>query len=238
MPVDGRNTVRGPRAARQRRPRRTQAARSAETRARLMTAAIECLCERGYVGTTTTEVAARAGISRGAQLHHFPTKAELMTSAVRHLAEEVIAELRRVQASIPAGGDRLSCVVDELWAAVFSGPLFVAAVELWVASRTDPELYAILVPTERETGRIIARFLSEELGGTANDARFWGVARLTVNMMRGMALEAYLEPDDSRRREARALWKELARQALGTGRAPRGPGYGARAGGLADRSRR
>lgn len=182
-----------------------------------MAAAIECLCERGYAGTTTIEVAGKAGVSRGAQLHHFPTKAELMTSAVKHLAEEVIAELRRAKDSIPPGGDRLAGVMDELWTSVFSGPLFVAAVELWVASRTDPELHAILVPTERQTGRIIAQFFREELGGAASSPRFEGVARVTINLLRGMALESYLEPDDSRRREARALWKQLASAALAPG---------------------
>ncbi len=206
-----------------RRARRTQAARSAETRAKLMAAAIECLCERGYAGTTTIEVALKAGVSRGAQLHHFPTKAELVTSAVRHLAEEVVTELRRVKASIPRGGNRLSGIIDELWTSVFSGPLFVAAVELWVASRTDPELHAMLVPTERETGRIIARFFQEELGGAASIPRFWAVVRLTINIMRGMALEAYLEPDDTRRLEALTLWKQLARSALDPGTDMPGP---------------
>lgn len=139
-----------------RKRRRTQAERSAGTRAKLMDAAIACLLERGYAGATTSEVAERAGVSRGAQLHHFPTKAEMVAHAVRHLAEEWIAEFRRGQRSIPPGGDRTSAVIDLLWHS-FSGPLFMAAVELWVAARTDRELHATLISSERETGRSIAK---------------------------------------------------------------------------------
>jgi AcrR family transcriptional regulator len=65
-------------------PRRTQEERSATTRARLLDATIDCLSELGYTNTTTTEIAKRAGLSRGAQLHHFPTKAawlELLVAA-------------------------------------------------------------------------------------------------------------------------------------------------------------
>src|SRR5205085_9670279 len=65
--------------------RRTQAERRAETRGRLLDATLECLAELGYAGTTTTEVVRRAGLSRGAQVHDFPTKAELVVAAVEHL---------------------------------------------------------------------------------------------------------------------------------------------------------
>ncbi len=51
-----------------------QEERSAETRRRLLDATVACLFERGYAGTTTTELARRAGVSRGAQMHHFPKK--------------------------------------------------------------------------------------------------------------------------------------------------------------------
>ena len=54
--------------------RRTQQQRSDETRAALLDATIICLHEVGYAGTSTTLVSERAGVSRGAQTHHFPTK--------------------------------------------------------------------------------------------------------------------------------------------------------------------
>jgi len=62
-------------------------------RARLMDATIECLVERGFGGTSTTLVSELAGVSRGAQLHHFPTKNDLVVAAVEHLTEVRGAEL-------------------------------------------------------------------------------------------------------------------------------------------------
>src|SRR3954465_7918836 len=116
--------------------RRTQAERTASTRAALLDATIDCLVEDGYAGTTTTRVVERAGVSRGAQVHHFPTKAELVAEAVRHLArrraEETKAEIGRISLNDP---DQLKAVLDLLWG-LHNGPLYAASVELFVAART------------------------------------------------------------------------------------------------------
>ena len=118
-----------------------QEERSAETRRRLMDAAVSSLHERGYAGTTTVEVAARAGVSRGAQLHHFPTKDELVVKALEHVFELRAQELYPMAAELPAGDpvSRLHALIDLLWP-VFKGPTFYAWLELVVASRTDPVL--------------------------------------------------------------------------------------------------
>src|SRR5512139_2623813 len=132
------------------RTRRTQEERSAETRARLLEATIESLIEVGYASTTTTGVCERAGVSRGAQVHHFPRKQDLVVAAVAHLAAKHVPVLRERAAALPpdANGDRLATVV-ELVAETFGGELFTAALELWVAARTDAELHAALIPFER-----------------------------------------------------------------------------------------
>jgi AcrR family transcriptional regulator len=110
-------------------------------RTRLLDATVECLADLGYARTTTTEVAARAGVSRGAQLHHFPTKAELVTAAVEHVFARRHAEFVAAMDRLPAGADRAAASVDLLWE-IFEGPSFAAALELTVASRTDAELRA------------------------------------------------------------------------------------------------
>src|SRR5215211_3876125 len=85
-------------------PRRTpNAERSHSTRTRLMVATVECLAELGWSGTTTTVVAERAGVSRGAQLHHYPTKAALVVAAIEHLATLRRDEMRRSADSLPSG---------------------------------------------------------------------------------------------------------------------------------------
>src|SRR5689334_2082670 len=119
--------------------RRTQEERSAATRARLLDATLECLAELGYARTTTTEIAERGGVSRGAQLHHFPTKSELVTEAVAYLFERRDEEFRAAFAKLPADADRGAAAVDILWSMV-SGPTFHAWLELVVAARTDLQL--------------------------------------------------------------------------------------------------
>src|SRR5580765_2376049 len=86
--------------------RRTQAERSAATRARLLDATIECVLDLGYARTTTIEIARRAGLSRGAQLHHFPTKIELVTAAIEHLFTRRHQEFLEAFDRLPAGTDR------------------------------------------------------------------------------------------------------------------------------------
>src|SRR5947209_4358819 len=136
-----------PVADRETRIRRTQEERSAATRGKLLDATIDCLIELGYAGTTTTLIAERAGVSRGAQLHHFPTKAELVAAAVAHLASRLGEDLQQRAANLPPNGDRVTAAIDLLWER-FSTPLFPAWLELWVAARTDPDLAACLHPVE------------------------------------------------------------------------------------------
>jgi AcrR family transcriptional regulator len=127
-----------------RRPRRTQEERSSETRTRVLEATIECLVELGYNATTQRAVAERSGVSRGAQLHHFPTRADLVAEAVPYLAGRLAGLLEEQITEMPADGrPRVEWAVDLLWEN-FSQGLFVVALELWLASRTDPELAVLL----------------------------------------------------------------------------------------------
>src|SRR5678815_1160845 len=80
---------------------RTQQQRREETRRALLDAAVESLIEVGFARTTTLEVQRRADVSRGALLHHFPSKAELLVAAVDHLAEMRARELKALSAQLP-----------------------------------------------------------------------------------------------------------------------------------------
>jgi AcrR family transcriptional regulator len=119
--------------------RRTQAERTATTRAALLAATVDTLVERGYRGTTTNDVARRAGVSYGALLHHFPTKVDLLCAAVEHLLEARIAEFRKLMADLPPGTPTRDAAIDVLWS-MFQGPTFTAWLEMKVAARTEPEL--------------------------------------------------------------------------------------------------
>src|SRR6476620_5052805 len=94
---------------------RTQQQRRDETRRALLDAAVESLIEVGFARTTTLEVQRRAEVSRGALLHHFPSKTELLVAAIDHLAELRAKELKRLAAELPderAGRARTDAVLE------------------------------------------------------------------------------------------------------------------------------
>lgn len=196
--------------------RSPQQERSRATQTRLMEATVDCLVERGWSRTSTTVIAARAGVSRGAQLHHYPSKTALVMAAVEHLAERRAAEIRAEAAAVPPGPRRLDRVIDML-ATAFTGPLFVAALELWVAARTDPELRRALVPLEARVGREMHRLTVELLGA---DERVPGVResiQATLDLLRGLGVANLLSDDSARRTALLEIWKQqLAAVVAGT----------------------
>lgn len=129
--------------------RRTQAERTATTRAALLAATVDTLVERGYRATTTQDVARRAGVSYGALLHHFPTKGGLLSAALEHVLEARIAEFRNAMADLPPGTATRDAAIDVLWS-MFQGPTFTAWLEMSVAARTDTELAQAFERVARE----------------------------------------------------------------------------------------
>ncbi len=129
-------------------PASWQAQKSAATRNLIIEAAINCFVELGYAGTTTTRIAEAAGLSRGAMLHHFPSKIDIVKAAVAQLhAKRLKAFRNAVNEAPPAGKGRVHLAVQGYWQHVCH-PIFVAFFELSVAARTDPELEAILKPAQ------------------------------------------------------------------------------------------
>lgn len=184
-----------------------QAERSAATRARLLDAAVECLVEFGWAGTTTTGIAARAGVSRGAQLHHYRTRADLVLAAVRYLGTRRAEEVRREAAALPTGRDRTFRVL-ELLAEFSTGPLYVAALEVWVAARTDEVLRAALVPLEAHLGRELHRVTVELLGADESRPRVRETVQATLDLVRGLGVANLLTDDTARRTRLLRVWAE------------------------------
>jgi AcrR family transcriptional regulator len=179
--------------------RRSQAQRSAATREALLDATIACLVEDGYASTTTSRVAARAGVSRGAHLHHFQTRNALVAAAMERLAERRGAELLAAAPGLPGGREGIVRGLDLLWAG-YASPLYQAALDLWSHARTDAELRERLVPVERGLDRQtlqVTRRLFPELAERPDFDRLIEMAGAT---MRGLALLDTLHPGSSRNR--------------------------------------
>jgi AcrR family transcriptional regulator len=119
--------------------RRSQEQRSEETRTLLLDATINCIIERGYANTTTKEIADRAGVTRGAQLHHFGSKEQLVLAAVERLFELRMRELAEALLNASKPEDENAIALDMTWK-IIKSPFFMAYIELLVASRIDETL--------------------------------------------------------------------------------------------------
>jgi AcrR family transcriptional regulator len=187
----------------------TNAERSSATQAILLDATIEALVKYGYQGATSGRIAEISGLTRGAQLHHFKTKAGLVVAALLHLHAKRMEMYQRM-----ASGKRMSLetLVERLWES-FNDDVWLAAAELWTAARTDDELRAALIPAERKISKRIRDHLAPILSGGGNAGsslqalpprRAVAIFGLITSAMRGMALYESFDPDPKRAKAQRA----------------------------------
>jgi len=203
--------------------REPQQDRSRATRKRLLEAAIECLASLGWAGSTVAVVAERAGVSRGAAQHHFPTREDLVTAAVEYVAEERTAALREHVADLPTGPGRTQAVVD-LIDRMYTGPLFRAALQLWVAASSDEQLRERVVPLEAHVGREVHNVALELLGVDEIVSGVREIVQVTLDMARGLGLANLLTDDSKRRGRILRQWGRLLDTTLAEARAATGVG--------------
>ena len=192
---------------------RTQGERSAAMQRRLLDATVSALYDKGYGGTTTLEVQQRAGVSRGALLHHYASRADLMVAAVEHLTRERVAEVLAIAQAAPPRARRIEWAVRVLWG-TFEGPLFAAALELWMAARNDADLLAALKPQERILGQAIRSMAADLFGPAATSSERFGEAlEMLLDAMRGAAARSVLRSEANDERLL-ALWTTYMKDCL------------------------
>lgn len=186
--------------------------RSRATRQRLLEAAVACLAEHGWAGSTVAVVAERAGVSRGAAQHHFPTREDLFTAAVEHVAEERSTALREL---FPQGaaGDRRAVVAEIV--ALFTGPVFRAALALWVAASNEEQLRGRVTELEARVGRETHRTAVQLLAADESRPGVRETVQGLLDMARGLGLANLLSDDTARRERVVAQWAALLDEALG-----------------------
>ena len=185
--------------------RRTQAERSAAMRTRLLDATVECLVTYGYAGTTTQRVAEVAGVTRGAQVHHFRSKEDLVVAAIEHLAEQRAQAAVRDLGRVTASPDPVSMVLDYLWES-HQGPVFVATLELWVAARTDEVLAAQIERVEPIVTGALVGALAQLVPDRAAQKELRDLAYTAMDALRGILLSSFADRDPKR---ARKRWDRV-----------------------------
>lgn len=193
---------------------RSRSERTADSRLLILDAAVACLVEEGYSGASTLAVQARAGVSRGRLLHHFPSRAELLVAAAAHLSTTLLTDVQQRAAALmadqPSGRERVERAIDLTWA-TFQEPPFWAAMELWTAARTDPELQAALRSEERRL-RAAIRAVADGIWGPEIAAAplYAELCELLFTSMRGVAIVYAFEERPAATDPHLALWKRLA----------------------------
>lgn len=170
-------------------PKTWQQTKSENTRINILNAAIDCFYRLGYANTTTENVAGAAGVSRGAMLHHFPTRFELIRAAVEHLHNRRLAAYESAENQVQAGAlySRVEDGIDAYWEQLNS-PDSVVFLELKVAARTDEELAKVLKPVIESMSAAWIETSKRVFPDLALSEAFSRANLLTGFMMDGMAM--------------------------------------------------
>ncbi|WP_044563061.1 TetR/AcrR family transcriptional regulator [Azospirillum sp. B4] len=170
-----------------------QERRSAETYGKLVTATVNAVFEHGYAGATMTVIAQTAGVTRGAIQHHFGDR---RVDIIARVTEHILRERQEAYASFYGASPAEGETVDTRAAmkAAYRDPATWFLIEVWIASKSDPELRDRVNTTLREVNdrgdMDIATHLSR-----LSDADFRVLKYFFRSLTRGIALEYSRKPD-------------------------------------------
>ena len=199
------------------RPRRTQAERTHETRTRILDAAVQILHRKGYAEFRTADVAEAAGVSRGAQLHHFATKEKLVFATMEHVFNQVKETSERRARALRTGEDTLERIISDAREFFFSRSFFIALdIGTSITNARLRRKHLAMVRVARLSAEqawldaLVAAGLPEK---TADDV-LW----LTLALVRGLAVRMLWQNDPEHFDRLLALWRTIVESHVRTAR--------------------
>lgn len=190
--------------------RRSQEKRRRDTQNAILNATHEVLTSEGYEGFTTTRVAQKAGVSRGAQENYFRTKDELILAATRHALSQAAEHAQ----ALASGAARSNEPVDKFLAdsqSFFFSRNYLALLEITVVARHRPMLARINTPVVRKFRHLLNAIWIDALCEAGYEQK--GVEtfiKMTHYLLRGMALTSLWQPQKSEYRAVLAEWRGMA----------------------------
>ena len=180
----------------QRKQKRRQTQRGAETRALVVQSAVDCICEEGFAASSMSRIAERAGVTWGVMQYHFGDRGGLLSAVLDAGYEHLTRRLREIEIEGGTLEERVRCLVDEGWR-IFGAPMARACFEIILATRSE------MTPRSASRERLleVARELSEMsdalLAKTVHGARPPKRAHLVLtSALRGLAFERMQVPSD------------------------------------------
>ena len=187
--------------------RRTQRERSETTKKRILQAAATVLREHGYAGFRTEVVAQEAGLSRGAMLHHFPRKNDLLIATHKELYKRALEESLRVMKKNAKANDLDAMIADG--EAFFLGGHFFSVLDVVLSAFTDPDLRDEILNISRNARLPIEQAWRERLSASVPQALADDIVFMTLNMIRGYAMRTLWDEDSERYKRMVSMWKQM-----------------------------
>lgn len=191
-----------------------QAARSLKMRERVLSAALDCIFEDGFQKASTTEIVKRAGVSRGAMLHHFPSKEILIAAAIEKLLDDEIEFIRAEAGAYSRKEKSIDDFVDFLWSR-FSSRLFMITIDFLSSARTDDRLREAVIPVSLHfhdsLNEIWSQFFHYE---KSSPEKVQTLLNTTLCLMRGMGIQTVIRDDDGYFDSIRNCWKQILHSQL------------------------
>ena len=202
--------------------RRTQAERTGATRKKLIDAAISVMRLRGYGGLTTTEVADVAGVSRGALLHHFPTRHDLVVATMRYMNDLILVESRRRAAVAAAGAaDPIAGVIRDAKDFFFSDFFFVS-LAIGMGDAHEEDLRRQTQPLSRDSRFAVERAWLDALITRGIDKAIAArILALTLSLVRGFSIRVFIDDDRKHFDQLLETWTDMVRVYLASDRSAR-----------------
>ncbi len=195
-------------------PQLPQEMKSARTRRRILEATLDSIYEDGFQRASTTEIVRRAGVSRGALLHHYPSKEVLIAAAVEFLLDAEIADMRKVAVAYAEKQLTIDDFIDDMWRR-FSGRLFMITIEFLASARTDEKLRQAIVPVSLQFHRSLNEIWSHFfVNKTMAPQKVQVLLNTTLCLMRGMGIQTIVRQDPQYFMEMQESWKEILRVLL------------------------
>lgn len=195
-------------------PRRTQEARTAEARAKLIAAAITLICEKGFARTTMADIAALAGMTRGAIQHHFEGRVDLITTILHELESRVIDSF---SAAAPSRGgpleERIDTLIDGL-ALVCRSDAYVAAIDIIFSGRADPDLREIIALSVRRSSDHFKKLWQSTFGDAVSESIISDCRRVLVTVSRGLVMSQLFMSGPTQRPQSVELTLATAKQLI------------------------
>jgi AcrR family transcriptional regulator len=178
-----------------RRERRSNVERSAATRKQILEATVQCLDQSGYGAMTNIRVADMAGVSRGAMMHHFPTRQALIIATIEFAYEKLNQYRAEQMAKVPPGLDRYRCIMD-LSFHTQRMPEGMALNEIRIGSRSDPEIRDSVTPMmssiSEDYVRLVSRVARE--AGLKPTRELHGLTGTVAMATRALAINTFTYP--------------------------------------------